>query len=134
MIAIDHVQVTASPGDEDALRRFYAGLLGLREIDKPAALRARGGLWFETANLPLHVGIDRPAATNRGSRRHVGFRVRDLPAVRAILERAGFPIERDEAPIPGVERFYTRDPAGNRVELLADSPAPPPAAQLGEAP
>jgi catechol 2,3-dioxygenase-like lactoylglutathione lyase family enzyme len=57
---IDHVQVAAPPGCEEEARAFYGGLLGMREVEKPAALRARGGVWFEQ----LHVGVEddfRPA-------------------------------------------------------------------------
>ena len=50
---IDHVQVAAPPGCEAAAREFYGGLLGLRELEKPESLRARGGVWFEQ----LHVGV-----------------------------------------------------------------------------
>jgi hypothetical protein len=41
--AVDHVQLAAPPGCEDAARRFFGELLGLRELEKPAALAARGG-------------------------------------------------------------------------------------------
>ena len=57
--SIHHVQVAIPAGGEDEARRFYAGVLGLREIDKPENLRARGGVWFETRNLQLHLGVDR---------------------------------------------------------------------------
>ena len=43
---------------------FYGGLLGLREIPKPRALAARGGVWFRLGRQELHVGIEpdfRPA-------------------------------------------------------------------------
>jgi hypothetical protein len=39
--AIHHVQVAIPAGGEDATRRFYGDLRGLREIAKPEHLRAR---------------------------------------------------------------------------------------------
>jgi catechol 2,3-dioxygenase-like lactoylglutathione lyase family enzyme len=103
VIALDHVQLAAPAGSEPALREFYVDLLGLEEREKPEE---------------LHVGIDEPAPVNLPSRRHVALRVNDLEAMRARLTGAGCAIEDDRAPIEGCRRFYVRDPAGNRVELL----------------
>ena len=38
------------------------------------------------------------------------------PAARFLAERTGAPIEAAR-PLPGLRRFFTRDPSGNRVEL-----------------
>lgn len=122
VLGIDHVQIAAPAGSEDELRRFYGGLMGLPEIAKPEALRSRGGLWFDCGGMQLHVGIDAESPANAPSRRHVAFRVSDLPAARRALAAAGCEIEEDQAPIADVARFYTRDPVGNRVELLQRAP------------
>jgi catechol 2,3-dioxygenase-like lactoylglutathione lyase family enzyme len=114
--AIDHVQVAIPAGGEEAARAFYGGLLGLREIGKPENLASRGGVWFATGSLPLHLGVDpdfRPA-----TKAHVAFRVADLEAVRQALLAAGHHPYEDE-PLPGFRRFYVRDPFGNRTEILA---------------
>ena len=102
-------------GGEDDARAFYGELLGFREIGKPANLVARGGCWFETGNLQLHLGVDkdfRPA-----TKAHIAYEVDDLASVRTRLEEAGIAIVEDE-PLPGYERFYVADPFGNRVEIL----------------
>ena len=39
----DHVQLAMPRGREDAARSFYAGLLGMTELEKPPVLAARGG-------------------------------------------------------------------------------------------
>ena len=44
---LSHVNITMPAGNEAAARAFYGGLLGLREIPKPEAIRGRGGVWFE---------------------------------------------------------------------------------------
>ena len=55
---LDHVQVAAPPGCEREARGFYGRLLGLRELEKPEELRARGGVWFAAGAQELHVGVD----------------------------------------------------------------------------
>jgi catechol 2,3-dioxygenase-like lactoylglutathione lyase family enzyme len=110
--ALDHVQVAIPPGGEDAARRFYAGLLGLRELEKPEPLRASGGVWFEPG---VHLGVEREFTPARKA--HPGLRMRDLDAAATRLETAGAQVEWDER-WTGVRRFYTHDPFGNRLELL----------------
>jgi catechol 2,3-dioxygenase-like lactoylglutathione lyase family enzyme len=111
---LDHVQVCCPPGAEERARDFYGRLLGLTEIEKPAPLRARGGLWFEIADIQLHVGAE--DATPR-SKRHPAFEVEDVEAVRRFLEQNGVRT-RDEPRIEGVRRFSFFDPFDNRIELL----------------
>ena len=60
IVGLDHVQVAAPPGCEDAARAFYGGLLGLLEIDKPPLLAVRGGCWFRVGAGELHVGAEDP--------------------------------------------------------------------------
>ena len=43
IVAIDHVQLAMPEGGENAARAFYAGVLGLAEIPKPAELAGRDG-------------------------------------------------------------------------------------------
>lgn len=104
---IDHVQVAAPPDCEAEARAFYGGVLGLREVAKPDALRARGGVWFEQ----LHVGVEegfRPAR-----KAHPAFAVDDLDALAARIGD----VQWDDA-VPGVRRFYASDPFGNRLEFV----------------
>jgi catechol 2,3-dioxygenase-like lactoylglutathione lyase family enzyme len=104
---IDHVQLAAPPGCEEEARAFFGGVLGLRELPKPPALAARGGVWFEH----VHVGVEddfRPAR-----KAHPAFVVDDLDALAARLGD----VEWDDA-LPGVRRFYAADPWGNRLEFI----------------
>jgi catechol 2,3-dioxygenase-like lactoylglutathione lyase family enzyme len=111
---LDHVQICIPPGAEDAARAFYGQLLGLREIEKPDALKGRGGLWFEIADIQLHVGVEDGTAK---SKRHPAFEVERVEAVRQFLEANGVRT-RDEPQLANVRRFSFFDPFGNRVELL----------------
>jgi catechol 2,3-dioxygenase-like lactoylglutathione lyase family enzyme len=113
--SIDHVQVAGPPGCESVARSFYGDLLGLREIPKPPELAARGGVWFQLGEQELHVGVEaefRPAL-----KAHPAFRCADPAALAHSLQEAGIPVAWDAA-IPGVRRFYTADPFGNRLEVM----------------
>jgi len=74
---IDHVQLAMPPSGEDRARAFYAGLLGMIELPKPAELAKRGGCWFESAGLQIHLGVE--ADFRRGRR--------TLPCVAATMRR-----------------------------------------------
>lgn len=121
IVGLDHVQVAGPPGCEAAARAFYGGLLGLVELEKPAGLAARGGVWFKLGANELHVGIAAPFTP--AVKAHPGIAVADEAALRALaagLEAAGHAvIWADPAEIPGRTRFHVADPFGNRLELLA---------------
>ncbi|HEY9401853.1 MAG TPA: VOC family protein [Pyrinomonadaceae bacterium] len=111
---LDHVQLCIPPEAEGRARGFYGELLGLREIEKPEPLRARGGLWFEIADVQLHVGVE---SVQGKSKRHPAFEVENIEAVRSYLEQNGVPT-RDEISLAGITRFSFFDPFDNRIELL----------------
>ncbi len=116
IVGLDHVQIAAPAGCEDDARRFFGGVLGLAELPKPDALRAHGGVWFRCGEQELHIGVDTEFAPARKA--HPAFRVRDLDELRRRLEDAGADPEDDDS-LPGVRRFYARDPFGNRLEFVA---------------
>ena len=118
VLGIDHVQLAAPPGCEARARRFYGELLGLREIAKPRSLDGRGGVWFSVGAQQLHIGVEEPFSPARKA--HPALRVEpsELDAVAERLASAGAAVGWDDA-LAGVRRFYTEDPWGNRVELLA---------------
>jgi catechol 2,3-dioxygenase-like lactoylglutathione lyase family enzyme len=116
--ALDHVQLAAPPDSEAEARRFYGELLGLPELPKPEPMQASGGVWFRVGAQELHVGIEDPFSPARKA--HPGLRVdpTELDALAERLRAGGAPVEWDER-YPGVRRFYTADPFGNRLELLS---------------
>jgi len=111
---LDHVQVCVTRGAEERAREFYGQLLGLEEIEKPEVLRANGGMWYNVADIQLHVGVEDAVAP---SKRHPAFEVEEIAAVRAYLEQNGVRT-KDEPRLPGVTRFSFFDPFGNRIELM----------------
>jgi catechol 2,3-dioxygenase-like lactoylglutathione lyase family enzyme len=67
----------------------------------------------------LHIGVEDQFAP--AQKAHPALRVADDGELHALAERllqAGERANWDKA-LPGVRRFYTQDPWGNRIELLA---------------
>ena len=121
VVGLDHVQVAAPPGCEEAARRFYGELLGLEERAKPPLLAARGGVWFRVGDGELHVGVAEEFAA--ATKAHPALRVSSVGELELLgddLRRAGIAvIWADPDEIPESRRFYVHDPWGNRLELIA---------------
>lgn len=109
---IDHCSVIIT--DVERSRRFYRDVLGLREIAKPRTFDFIV-VWFDLGNQQLHLlRKDRPDTI---SPRHFALRVTDVAAARAYFRERGVPTE-ETTPIPGADRFFIRDPDGNRIEII----------------
>ena len=114
---MDHVQLAMPSGGEDAAREFYHDLLGLDEEGKPAELAARGGCWFRSGAVRVHLGVE---ADFRPARKaHLALRVAGFAGLVARLRDAGCVI-REDGDFEGAARVYVDDPFGNRLELIAD--------------
>ena len=116
-LAIDHVQLAAPPASEDQARRFYGELLGMQEIPKPPLLAARGGVWFSSGELQIHIGIEEEFRPARKA--HPALRCRDYDGLIASLRASGVEVNEVDD-IPGVRRAHVHDPFGNRIELVAE--------------
>ncbi|MET8247078.1 VOC family protein [Streptomyces sp. NPDC005202] len=115
LTAVDHVQLAAPPGSQDALRAYYVDVLGMTELPKPPELAARGGCWFQAGAVQLHLGIEEDFRPARKA--HPGLRVTDIEAYAARLAARGAAVAWDDN-LPGRRRFYSEDPVGNRLEFL----------------
>ena len=117
IVGVHHVQLAMPAGEEELARDFYGGVLGLVEVEKPEDLRARGGCWFKVNDeLQLHLGVEDPFRP--ATKAHPALIVASLGDVRAHLEAYGSDIVLDTH-LEGFSRFYTADPFGNRLELMA---------------
>lgn len=122
VVAIDHVQLAMPRGGEDEARAFYVGVLGLDELPKPEVLAARGGCWFATGPVQVHLGVEddfRPAR-----KAHPALVVEDLDSLIEGLVRHGYQIREGE-PVNGRLQRFTDDPFGNRIELVELNGAAP---------
>ncbi|KAF4405413.1 MULTISPECIES: VOC family protein [Streptomyces] len=115
LAAVDHVQLAAPPGSEEALRAYYTGALGMTEIPKPEPLASRGGCWFTAGPVQLHLGMEPDFRPSKKA--HPGLRVTGIDAFAARLEAAGAKVVWNSE-LPGHRRFYSEDPAGNVLEFL----------------
>lgn len=114
--SIDHVQLAIPQGREEQARSFYGGVLGMREITKPAALAKRGGCWFQSGDVQIHLGVEpdfRPA-----KKAHPALRCLDFSGLLDRLRAAGVAVTKSDD-IPGLTRAHIHDPFGNRIELVA---------------
>ena len=118
---IHHVQLAIPRGGEEQCRAFWGGVLGMRELDKPPVLAARGGCWFRGGDLEVHLGVEEPFAPARKA--HPGLHVDGLQQLADRLEQAGHPVTWDDDEFPGYDRFYSADAFGNRLEFLQPRPA-----------
>jgi len=112
---LHHMQMTMPRGQEQAARAFYVDVLGMVEIDKPPALAARGGAWFRSGGVELHLGVEDDFRPSRKG--HPGILVTDLDEVVRRLQSTGQDVSWD-AEFPGFRRVYASDPFGNRMEFL----------------
>jgi catechol 2,3-dioxygenase-like lactoylglutathione lyase family enzyme len=112
---LDHIQLAMPKGQEEKARAFYNGLLGIPEVPKPADLAARGGCWFETGQLKIHLGVDPHFVPARKA--HPAFIVEGLTELIEILRQAGCEMTGDQ-PLEGYNRLFVDDPFGNRIELM----------------
>ncbi len=115
VVALDHVQIAMPTGREPEAREFYRDTLGIPEVQKPAGLAGRGGAWFESGQVKIHLGVEdefRPA-----KKAHPALLVTDLDQLVATLSSKGY-VVTDDRNLSGVKRAFTHDPFGNRIELI----------------
>ena len=118
IVGIDHVQLAMPAGREDDARGFYERLLGIPEVPKPPALAKRGGAWFESGQIKIHIGVESDFRAARKA--HPGLLVYNLRDLVRRLSDAGIQVVEDE-PLTGYDRVYVDDPFGNRLELMEPS-------------
>ena len=116
---LQHVTLNFTPGAEQQLRAFYAGVLGFREKPVPRVAKPLGWIWFYTAQdgIELHL-IPDPRPIPADSTHHFCIHVADLESCRASLVKAGFPI-REALALPTRPRFFARDPFNNLIEVVS---------------
>lgn len=109
---IDHVTLIVT--NVAKARAFYGGILGLKEIAPPAVFDFVA-IWYDLGKQYLHL-LQKPVPDSL-SARHVCFHVEDVEAAREHFRSLGIEMAETVA-IPGCDRFFIRDPDGNRIEIL----------------
>jgi glyoxylase I family protein len=109
---IDHCSVLIT--DVAKARHFYGELLGLREIPAPKEFDFIA-LWYDLGGTYLHLLLKEKPDTI--SPRHFCLHVADCETARRELSAKGLKID-ETVKIDAADRFFVRDPDGNRIELL----------------
>ena len=117
---LNHIAVCVT--DVERSKRFYGGVLGLKEIDRPPFPFA--GAWYELADTrQLHLIVHERPLTLRGTTEidlrdgHFAFGVMDFDRTVAHLHAAGVEcVVRPENITPWKQLYFT-DPDGNVIEL-----------------
>ncbi len=116
ILSFDHVQLAMPAGEEDKARAFYGGILGLGEVAKPPELAKRGGAWFETGHVAIHLGVE---ADFRPARKaHPALLVEKLDDFIRVCQANGIETDTSQPPLEGYKRAHVFDPFGNRIELM----------------
>ncbi|UCZ52368.1 VOC family protein [Bacillus shivajii] len=113
--AIDHVQLAAPKGSEHQAREFFTNVLGFEEIEKPEPLKKRGGVWFKSGNIQIHIGIEDPFSPAKKA--HPAFEIEKIEELKVYLKKCNVMFKED-GNLPGANRIYVDDPFGNRLEIL----------------
>lgn len=111
---LDHVNITTPAELAEEVLAWYEGCLGLQRIPKPEGTTDTGA-WFKIGEAELHVSEDQH---NPNHDAHFALTVDDFDALVESLRAAGCHLEQAR-PIPGRRRFFTRDPAGNGIEIMS---------------
>ena len=103
------------PHRETEADAFYQDVLGFVAVAKPEPLASRGGRWYRSGDVQVHLGVE---ADFRPARKaHPALAVRGFDQLIVQLDARGAVWRRDEE-LPGVRRLYVDDPFGNRIELI----------------
>jgi hypothetical protein len=112
--AVDHVNLEALPGVEEALRWFYGEIAELDDITESHSDTAV--LRFRSERIEVRIRIvEQPAIDPVGYRVTIG--VPNLDETAEQLLEAGSEIERISGLMWSDRRIATFDPAGHRVIL-----------------
>lgn len=125
---IDHVAIVVA--DLEASRCFYVGLLGMREVARPAFSFA--GAWFEAGGTLIHAITEHDASGPAGEQfghytrisrtQHMAFAVDNALDVVDSLNKAGVEIVAGPKGRPdGAAQTVIQDPDGYVVELVSES-------------
>jgi catechol 2,3-dioxygenase-like lactoylglutathione lyase family enzyme len=115
-IRLHHVNIVVKPGQTERVVGFYTDVLGLHLTAKPALGTSPGGAWFDIdATTQMHISERADAVMHDDM--HFALVLDDFDGVLARLSQAGAEW-REQPDLFGGRRGSTRDPVGNRIELL----------------
>jgi catechol 2,3-dioxygenase-like lactoylglutathione lyase family enzyme len=118
LVRLHHVSFAVK--DLPASKRFFGGVLGLPEMERPSFNFP--GAWYSLGDRQLHLIVDQSAgreAADRISRSdHMALEVSDVESVRKILRDAGVEFGEGGNKALGMDQVFCRDPDGHVVEFV----------------
>lgn len=123
---LHHVSVPVT--DLDRARRFYGGVLGLEELERPAF--DFPGAWYALGNRQLHLIVHSAPRSLRGTTEidsrdgHFALRVGDYGRTLAHLRAHGVDVKDSPVNATPWSQIYVTDPDGNVIELNVERAGP----------
>lgn len=116
---LHHVNIVCDAATQAQTIAFYTNVLGLKRVPKREGGRPTGA-WFELpGGQQIHLSLQEGSVPrNRAAEAHIALTVDDVDGLRHRMAQAGVPVEAARA-WAGIDRFFARDPAGNRLELTS---------------
>jgi catechol 2,3-dioxygenase-like lactoylglutathione lyase family enzyme len=125
---LNHVSITVT--DVAKAREFYTGVLGFREIPRPAF--DFPGIWYDLGSgLSLHIilndqlvrpAVEREKITARYA--HFALWTEDADATARQIEALGLPCRDVVSGPTGLRQVFVKDPDGNMVEFIGPTKSP----------
>ena len=109
---IDHCSIIVT--NVARSRDFYGRVLGLKEIAAPKEFDFVA-IWYDLGGTYIHLLQKLQADTI--SPRHFCLHTPDANAARVYFAGLGVPMD-ETVKIAAADRFFIRDPDGNRIEVL----------------
>jgi catechol 2,3-dioxygenase-like lactoylglutathione lyase family enzyme len=101
---------------EEAIH-FYCEILGLVPLTMPPQVKESGIFWLKLdAKHALHLVENRESTAAQTA--HFALTVADVVKWRDYMQNAGIETTPPKVEVYNAERFFIRDPSGNRIELV----------------
>jgi len=118
LVKLHHVSFAVS--DLAASKRFFGGVLGLPEIERPNF--DFPGAWYAIGDRQLHLIEQSGAGRDVGGRisrsDHMALEVRDMEGVRKTLSDNAVEFAEGSNRALGMEQTFCSDPDGHTIELV----------------
>ncbi len=112
---LNHVAIEVNDIQEALF--FYLDVLGLTELTTPADVKESGIRWIDLTNgQALHLVENRVKTSTNIA--HFAITVDDVEEWRTYLKDRGVEIFSPKIKLYNAERFFLKDPSGNRIELV----------------
>lgn len=117
--SLHHIAVSVT--DLERAKRFYGGVLGLEELERPPF--DFPGAWYALGDRQLHLIVHANPRSLRGTTEidsrdgHFAVRVDDYGRTVAHLRAHGVPLKERPVNVTPWAQIYVTDPDGNVIEL-----------------